>query len=309
MSIQTNFILHDRSITNVQFNRDGDLLFVTSKDKSISVTRLPNTILGTYDAHEGAIICMDLSEDSTRLVTGGTDKLLILWDVETGVVLEKHECNSMVRSIHLCNTIYFTTDDAFNQKPLFANINDMQNAKTLSYTPTDSVMRYDQSQVVISDSEGCLHLNDLRTTDSRSVKVHSSKINKLRNSFCKSFFVTASTDYQSKIVDYDLDVVKTFVTENPVNSAAIFRTNDKLICAGGLTARDVTTTRSSTQFDVNFFDIATTNLVGSYSTHFGTINCVDINPAQNLYCSGGEDGIACLIEMEDDFMTAPFTVY
>lgn len=307
MSTQTNIIIHDRPITDIRFNRDGDLLFAASKDKTVSVSRLPNTMMGTYEGHEGAIICLDLSPDSTRLVTGGADKAIILWDVETGIALEKYMCNSMIRSVHLSDTIYFTCDDTFNQKPIFGNVKDIRNAKVLPYVPTDSVMKYNQIELVIGDIDGRLHLMDLRSDQTRVVKMHSDKINRLRNSFCQSFFATASTDYQSKIVDYNLEVVKTFVTENPVNGASIFRSNDKIICGGGLTARDVTTTRSSNAFEVNFFDIATTQLVGSYSTHFGTINCVDVNPNNKMYCSGGEDGIVCLIEMGDEFWDAPFT--
>lgn len=309
MSSQTNIILHDRPITDVRFNYDGDLLFTTCKDATASVMRLPDTMIGTFESHEGAIICMDLSPDSTRLVTGGADKLIILWDVETGTPLEKYTCDAMVKSVHFGKTIYFTSDDTLNQKPVFGNVQNMRSKKILPFVPTSSVLKYNHFEVAIGDSNGNLHSMDLRCDQIRSAEIHTDKINSLRNSFCSSFFITASNDCLSKIMDYNLNVIKTFVTENPVNSAAVFRSNDKVVCGGGLSARDVTTTRVDNAFEANLFDITTSKMVGSYGTHFGTINCVDVNPNNQMYCSGGEDGIVCLVAMGKDFKEAPFTVY
>ena len=44
---------HERSLTQIKYNRDGDLLFSTSKDKSVSVWFIDNgERLGTYEGHQ-----------------------------------------------------------------------------------------------------------------------------------------------------------------------------------------------------------------------------------------------------------------
>ena len=58
---------HERSITCVQFNHAGDLLFTASKDGTPMVWRTANgERLGTYNGHSGAIWSLAVSEDSLR---------------------------------------------------------------------------------------------------------------------------------------------------------------------------------------------------------------------------------------------------
>jgi WD40 repeat protein len=54
---------HDRPVSQVLFNREGDLLFTASKGKTMNcaVWRADTgERIGTYDGHNGAIFCMDI---------------------------------------------------------------------------------------------------------------------------------------------------------------------------------------------------------------------------------------------------------
>merc|ERR1712128_140496 len=76
---------HERPITQIKYNRDGDLLFSCSKDKTICVWYADNgERLGTYDGHQGSVWTCDVNWDSTKLATGGADFSVRLWDIETG---------------------------------------------------------------------------------------------------------------------------------------------------------------------------------------------------------------------------------
>ena len=98
---------HERSLTQIKYNREGDLLFSCSKDKTICVWYSDNgERLGTYDGHQvrcyfgdthknytlftsnhyiqGSVWTCDVNWDSSRLATGGADFTVRLWDVETG---------------------------------------------------------------------------------------------------------------------------------------------------------------------------------------------------------------------------------
>jgi len=52
---------HEKSITQVCYNREGDLLFSCAKDKHPNVWYSINgERLGTYDGHGGAVWCLDV---------------------------------------------------------------------------------------------------------------------------------------------------------------------------------------------------------------------------------------------------------
>ena len=61
---------HQRSITHVQYNRDGDLLFSSSKDNMPTVWyTATGERLGTFVGHGGAIWHLYVNFDSTKLLT------------------------------------------------------------------------------------------------------------------------------------------------------------------------------------------------------------------------------------------------
>lgn len=76
---------HERAITQLKFNREGDLLFTASKDKQSNVWHWANgERLGTFDGHQGSVWCVDSNWESTLLLSGSGDNTLRLWDCQTG---------------------------------------------------------------------------------------------------------------------------------------------------------------------------------------------------------------------------------
>lgn len=305
---ETKMQYHNRTITDLKYNKEGDLLFAGSKDTTASVTR--DHILGTYSGHEGAINVIDVNSSSTLLATGGADKKLIIWDVETGKKINEFVVDSMVKSLAFFDDkLIYLTDDSFNASPKIGIIKgEKQSEKNLSFVPTKGVIDFTHTKLMIGDESGMIHKMNLDFDVVEEMKVHNGRINNLKNSYCSTFFVTSSNDCSSKIVDYDFNIVKTYITEESVNCSAVFRTNDILISAGGMTARDVTTTRSNSSFNVNFFDIVDCKLKGSYSTHFGTINTLDVHPSCTKYASGGEDASICIVEFGNDLENVEWIV-
>lgn len=52
---------HERAITQIKYNREGDLLFSASKDKLPNVWfSINGERLGTYNGHQGAVWCIDV---------------------------------------------------------------------------------------------------------------------------------------------------------------------------------------------------------------------------------------------------------
>lgn len=65
---------HDRALTRVRINRDGDLLFSAGKDKSPCVWYMENgERIGTYDGHNGVIWDIDVSWDTRHFCSASGD--------------------------------------------------------------------------------------------------------------------------------------------------------------------------------------------------------------------------------------------
>jgi WD40 repeat protein len=85
---QTNsdpFGLQERSLNQIKFNKDGDLLFSVAKDKIVCAWWSANgERLGTYQGHQGAIWTVDVSPNTVLLATGSADNTVRLWNIKTG---------------------------------------------------------------------------------------------------------------------------------------------------------------------------------------------------------------------------------
>jgi translation initiation factor 3 subunit I len=116
---------HERPITVVKFNYDGDLLFSASKDMIPSVwmidcnatvnastttsTTTSSTAaenhskycqrLGTYEGHKGTVWDLDIDRHSRRLLTASADSTCKLWRVDTGECLATYKHYGSVRSV------------------------------------------------------------------------------------------------------------------------------------------------------------------------------------------------------------------
>ena len=93
-----------------------------------------------------------------------------------------------------------------------------------------------------------------------------------------------------------LQVIKTYPTETPLNSASVHPTRPFVIVGGGQEAMNVTTTsarqgRFETRFWHKVFEEECARLPG----HFGPINTIAIHPLGKAYASGGEDGYGKLV--------------
>lgn len=300
---------HERPITDLRFHKDGDVFFTASKDCSVAVVNLHGKVLGSFEMHDGAISAIGTRENS--LLTAGADLVLATWDIVTGKLVHSTGSESVVRGIDFGEQIYFCTDDSMNKEAFIGMLDprsrEVHKLEGLGDPATKIFVSGDYA--VISTATGKICKFDLKSRKLvAEEKIHQGKVTDMKPSACRSFFATASNDSSARIVDVKTFAIKKqFDSEDPINSVAIFNTNDVLVCAGGVNARDVTTTHGKGSFDTNFFDIVTQEKVGYYATHFGTINAVDVHPQGKCYISGGEDSSVWLVTLGDDFRKAPFT--
>jgi translation initiation factor 3 subunit I len=115
-------------VTQIKYNRDGDLLFSAARDSTPNVWFSHNgERLGTYAGHNGAVFSLDVNFNSTRLITASADLTAKLWDVETGKELFNFDFESPVRTVEygLGDKEMLVVTDAKMGKPATLSVFDM----------------------------------------------------------------------------------------------------------------------------------------------------------------------------------------
>nr|XP_036214734.1 eukaryotic translation initiation factor 3 subunit I isoform X2 [Bactrocera oleae] len=252
---------HERSITQIKFNREGDLLFSCSKDQKPNVWySLNGERLGTYDGHQGAVWCLDVDWTTSKLISGAGDMTTKIWDVEHGTVIASIPAKSSVRT---CNFSYsgnqaaYSTDKAMGQNcELFiidvrtadSSIEEQVPILRIPMLPskiTSMLWGPLDETIITGHDNGQISIWDIRKggREINSVNDHTAGINDMQMNNDGTMFVTASKDTSAKLFDSEsLMCLKTYKTERPVNSASISPIMDHVVLGGGQDAMEVTTT-------------------------------------------------------------------
>ncbi|CAG9856199.1 unnamed protein product [Phyllotreta striolata] len=300
---------HERAITQIKYNREGDLLFSSSKDNKPNVWfSLNGERLGTFNGHQGAVWCIDVDWTSTRFMSGAGDNSCKIWDCETGKELCTISSASSVRTClfsYSANMAVYTTDKAMKQPcEMFIIdtriVDDSSSGQQPIFRipisgPRISSILWDSLDegIITGHENGELIAWDLKSGKQiNRVKDHDGLVNDMQWNKNRTMFVTASKDHTAKLFDAkDLLLLKTYKTERPVNSASISPIMDHVVVGGGQDAMDVTTTSARVgKFDSRFFHMVFEEEFGRVKGHFGPINSVAFHPDGKSYSSGGEDG-------------------
>ncbi|KAH9512918.1 Eukaryotic translation initiation factor 3 subunit I [Bulinus truncatus] len=263
---------HERSITQIKYNREGDLIFSCAKDPQPNVWySLNGERLGTFVGHNGAVWCIDCSWDTSKVLTGAADNFCKLWDCETGKQLNSLETRTAVRTngfSYSGNLIMFTTD------------------KTM----------------------GCaceIHIYDIRdggqlesNTPLMTIPIESSQT-KITSAIWGPYEESIITGHENgEIQIFDVKTSK---------KQAISPLHDHVVLGGGQEAMQVTTTSTRVgKFDARFFHLIFEEEFGRVKGHFGPINSVAFHPDGKSYSSGGEDGYVRVHYFDSNYLDMSF---
>jgi len=316
---------HSRPITHLKYNREGDLLISCGKDHEPCLwDSETGERIGTYAGHNGAVFCCDISLDSTRLITGSGDQSAKLWDLQTGEMLFTFKYNEPARAVafsHGAKMAVVGTDPFMgsNSNLYVYEIADNpadQTATPLLTIPGFPGHRFTRcvwgpcNEVIIATGDDGV-IRKYNTETGKQIfedQIHEKQISDLRWSADMTHMITASLDKTSKLLDAEtLEVLKTYETERPLNSADISPIRDHVCIAGGQDASQVTLTSSKAgKFETKFFHKIYAEEFGNVRGHFGPVNTVAFRPDGCSFVTGGEDGYVRMQHFDQDYFNAKY---
>jgi translation initiation factor 3 subunit I len=296
---------HEKALTLLKYNREGDLIFTTSRGLTPCVWYADNgERLGTYNGHTGAVWTLDVNYDTTMLLTGSGDNSARLWDVESGKETQAWFHRTPVRSVGFSEgdkMILTVTDQVLGMAPtiLFWDLSQKPFAGPIREI-TGPMIKINQAHwgtlnnnVVSCSEDGTINLWEFKTGHKlKSNHDHTKSVNKLQFDKEKLTFISASSDTTARLFDADtLECKKIYDSERPVNASAMSPLMEHIILGGGQEASQVTTTHSKTgNFQVRFFHKIFQNELGNVKGHFGPVHTLMFSPDGRSYASGSEDG-------------------
>jgi len=261
---------HERSITCLKYNREGDLIYTTSKHPTFACWRTDNgERLGTFEGHTGAVWSVDVDRHTSRILTGAADNNAKIWDAETGREFLSWHHKAPIRSVDYAlgdNQFISVTDQVLGYLPT-VNIWDV-NQSTREYRPIVEITGKNEAKILqavwgplnktilTANEDGRIVVYDVRTGGQlKVIDAHFKAVMQLSLSKNGAMFITASKDGYAKLYDSStFQLLKTYYTGRPINSASISPLKEEVILGGGQSADTVTTTRvDKSQFNVRFF--------------------------------------------------------
>ncbi|TFK52350.1 WD40 repeat-like protein [Heliocybe sulcata] len=316
---------HERSLTQIKYNKEGDLLFSCSKDHVINVWFTHNgERLGTYDGHNGTVWTIDVDAESRFLVSGSADNCMKLWNVATGKCLYTWEFPTAIKRVAFSqddDQIVCITEQRMGYQSTVRvfDINKegdgtaQSKEPTYMFSPIGSkatvcAFPYMNDLILTGHESGKLALFDVKTGDEvlNNERAHMDTITDLQMSPDRTYFITSSKDKTARLHDTKtLMVLKTYPTETPLNSAAIAPKRPYVLLGGGQEAMSVTTTSlRQGKFETRFWHKLFEEEVGRVKGHFGPINTIAVHPAGSSYSSGGEDGFVRVHHFDESYWKA-----
>lgn len=324
---------HERSLTQIVFSAEGDLLFSASKDSVVNAWYTSNgERLGTYggnkgdQGHNGAVWTVAVDSQSRFLITGGADNEMKLWDIATGKCLYSWEFLTAVKRVAWSEddqTILSITEQRSGQPSVIRIFAINREDPSSQTTEPLTEMRLTGSKATVAlfapladyiltgHESGKIAKYDVKSGEevNNVEDAHTKEITDIQLSPDGTYFITSSKDKTARLFDSDtLEEMKVYPTETPLNSACIAPLRPYVILGGGQDAMSVTTTSSRAgKFESRFWHKLFEEEIGRVKGHFGPINTIAVHPQGKAYASGAEDGFVRVHWFDESyFRSRPF---
>lgn len=108
----TELSAHDFRINAIAINNDSTQFATASNDDTIKLWLMDGTLVQTFTGHEDNVKAVVFSPDQTKLISGGDDGRVIIWDIETGEALHNLDSESFdIHSLAVSPTFFVSGSD------------------------------------------------------------------------------------------------------------------------------------------------------------------------------------------------------
>jgi len=331
--------LHERPLTLIKFNYDGDFFLTCGKDGEVNLVRTDNCErIGTYVPQGeklGAVYAVDVTLDSQYVAVGGNERLVFftftgeqIATLNHGGILKYVEFNLRPGG----QTMVCTCNDKFKSKEegLVPNRimiwqwmkNGEPNLSRKLTIADDLPMKaskvkwgpYDESLISIFEEGTVIGWSSSTGRQLWLVSAHNSPVTSMNFTEDRILMITSSKDHTAKLWAMDggePELVKIYKSDRPLNDAAISplynaEKDPKLhvLMGGGQDAKDVTTTASSSgKFEATLWHMIFEEEIGTVRGHFGPMNCLAWFRDGRGFVTGGEDGYVRVHHFDNDYFT------
>jgi len=310
---------HERPLTYVKYNHEGDWFFTCAKDHHPTVWNgETGERIGTYNGHNGAVWSCDVTRDTKRLVTASADMTMILWEAEGGQKLYQHSFDGPARytEFSLGEREIVVTVDAFMGSDANIQVLTVSDDRNELSSPVMKLAPPGKGRItracwgplnhtIISCGEdGNLYKWDTETGKVlETVEAHEKMVQDLEMSTDGTCFLTASLDKTAKLWDSStLECIKTYNGGRPLNTCTMSPLLEHIILGGGQDASQVTTTAGAAgKFEAMFYHKILEDHLAGVKGHFGPLNALRFSPDGRSFTSGGEDGYVRLHHFDADY--------
>lgn len=326
--------LHERPLTLVKFNYDGDFFLTASKDGDVCLVRTDTCErVGTYQAlgeKSGAVFGIDVTMDSKHVVTANADGKLAFYKFE-GEHLHSHTHGGILKFVEWNQkpgeqNMVVTCNDKFKDSqgvtPNRIMVWQFQPTKKLLSIDSELPMKcskvkwgpFDETLVSIFEEGTIIVWDSLKGDKLKTIDAHKGPITSLNFTEDRMLMITASKDHTAKLwtMDSEYECINTYETDRPLNDAAISPLYNEpeapkhhILMGGGQEARDVTTTASSSgKFETLLWHMVYAEEIGSIKGHFGPMNTLAWRRDGKGYVTGGEDGFVRVFTFDNEYFTS-----
>jgi translation initiation factor 3 subunit I len=326
--------MHERPLTLIKFNYDGDFFITCAKDGEVCLIRTDTCErVGTYNPvgdKAGAVFAVDVTMDSSHVVTANADGKLVYYtftgeqvgQINHGGILKYVEWNQKPGAQNMvvtCNDKFKSSSEGLvpnrimiwqfqpSKKLLTISEELPMRATKVKWGPFDEtlVSIFEEGTVIIWDADSGRKLN--------VIDAHKGPITSMNFSEDRMLMITSSKDQCAKLWAMDEhECIKTYETDRPLNDVAIsplFKAEKDpklhILMGGGQDAKDVTTTASSNgKFEATLWHMVYGEEIGTVKGHFGPINTLAWRRDGKGFVTGGEDGYVRVHVFDNEYWTS-----
>lgn len=328
--------VHERPLSLVKFNYDGDFFITCAKDGDVCLMRTdPCERVGTYPPPGGgekgpAIAAVDITLDSQYVVVANVDGKLLYYKF-TGEMVGNVNHQGILKYVEWnqkpgAQNMVCTCNDKFKLAaeglvPHRIMVWQFQPSKRLLVISEELPMKatkvkwgpFDETLVSIHE-EGTIVIWD--SSDGKKLKLldaHKGPVTNLNFTEDRMLMISSSKDHTAKVWAMDeYECVQVCETDRPLNDASISPLYNAekdpkyhILMGGGQDAKDVTTTATgNNQFGAVLWHMIYNEEIGTIRAHFGPLNTLAWRRDGRGFVTGGEDGFVRVHVFDNEYFTS-----